>query len=87
MADSDHSMPSMPPARDTSRNDQSSTGVRLYGMAALDRVRDEVVALGPALVGLAGRGQELIAGSSFFDPLGGSVTMPLPYATAFFCQD
>lgn len=43
-----------------SRNDQSSTGVRLYGMAALDRVRDEVVALGHALVTLAERGQDTI---------------------------
>ena len=43
-----------------SRNDQSSTGVRLYGMAAADRIVDELVALGRALHELAGKGIDVI---------------------------
>ncbi len=39
-----------------SRNDQSSTGVRLYGMAAADRVTLELVGLADALHGLASSG-------------------------------
>jgi argininosuccinate lyase len=43
-----------------SRNDQSSTGVRLYGMAAADRVVEELVALGGALHELAGKGVDVV---------------------------
>jgi argininosuccinate lyase len=43
-----------------SRNDQSATGVRLYGMASADAVESEVVALGRALHGLAARGVDTI---------------------------
>ncbi|MBT8487506.1 MAG: argininosuccinate lyase, partial [Gemmatimonadetes bacterium] len=40
--------------------DQSSTGVRLYGMASLDAVSRAVLDLCDALVGLAERGREVI---------------------------
>ena len=43
-----------------SRNDQSSTGVRLYGMAAADRIVAELVELGRALHELAGRGIDVV---------------------------
>jgi argininosuccinate lyase len=43
-----------------SRNDQSSTGVRLWGMDAADRIARELVGLGEALVGLAERGADVI---------------------------
>jgi argininosuccinate lyase len=43
-----------------SRNDQSSTGVRLYGMAATDRIVVELVALCAALHELAGRSIEVV---------------------------
>jgi argininosuccinate lyase len=43
-----------------SRNDQSSTGVRLWGMAAADRIVDELLALGGALHELAGRGVDVV---------------------------
>ena len=43
-----------------SRNDQSSTGVRLHGMAALDAVRAGVLDLCAALLGLAERGRDVI---------------------------
>lgn len=43
-----------------SRNDQSSTGVRLGGMAAADRIVRELVGLGEALLGLAERGADVI---------------------------
>lgn len=43
-----------------SRNDQSSTGVRLHGMAAIDAVTSGVLDLGDALVDLAERGKDFI---------------------------
>ena len=43
-----------------SRNDQSSTGVRLYGMAAADRIVVELVALCGALHELAVRGIDVV---------------------------
>lgn len=43
-----------------SRNDQSSTGVRLYGMASIDRITAEARALCGALHGLATRGKDVI---------------------------
>ncbi|MDX1646647.1 MAG: argininosuccinate lyase [Longimicrobiales bacterium] len=43
-----------------SRNDQSSTGVRIYGMRSLDRVRGLVLDLCDALHVLARRGEEMI---------------------------
>jgi argininosuccinate lyase len=43
-----------------SRNDQSSTGVRLYGMGSAARIRIELIALVRALHGLASRGIDLI---------------------------
>lgn len=43
-----------------SRNDQSATGVRLYGMAAIDRIEGEVVRLGEALLSLAERSQSIV---------------------------
>lgn len=43
-----------------SRNDQSSTGVRLYGMAATDRIRAELVRLCDALHGWASGGVDAI---------------------------
>lgn len=43
-----------------SRNDQSSTGVRLYGMASIDRVADLLLDLCDALLGMAESGRELI---------------------------
>jgi argininosuccinate lyase len=43
-----------------SRNDQSSTGVRLYGMASIDRIAIQVAELCEALHGLATGGRELI---------------------------
>ena len=43
-----------------SRNDQSSTGVRLYGMASVDRITAEALALCGALHGLASRGKDII---------------------------
>jgi argininosuccinate lyase len=43
-----------------SRNDQSSTGVRLYGMLALDRTRGEVLRLCEALHALAAEGVDVI---------------------------
>ncbi len=43
-----------------SRNDQSSTGVRLYGMAACDRLTEMLLRLCDALHGLAGRGVDVI---------------------------
>lgn len=43
-----------------SRNDQSSTGVRLYGMAAAARVTGELAALGRALHDLARRGLDVL---------------------------
>jgi argininosuccinate lyase len=43
-----------------SRNDQSSTGVRLYGMAAADRIVVELSALARGLHELAGRGIDII---------------------------
>jgi len=43
-----------------SRNDQSATGVRLYGMAAADRISASLVELCDALYALALRGREII---------------------------
>jgi argininosuccinate lyase len=43
-----------------SRNDQSSTGVRLYGMSVADRVTTELAALARALHDLARRGIDLV---------------------------
>lgn len=43
-----------------SRNDQSATGVRLYGMESAGRVRAELAALVRALHGLASRGVDVI---------------------------
>ena len=43
-----------------SRNDQSSTGVRLHGMGAADEIRSNLLALCEALHGLANRGQDII---------------------------
>ncbi len=43
-----------------SRNDQSATGVRLYGMASAGRVRTDLMALTQALHGLASRGVDVI---------------------------
>jgi argininosuccinate lyase len=43
-----------------SRNDQSSTGVRLYGMAAADRIEERVTDLIQALADLAERGRDLV---------------------------
>lgn len=43
-----------------SRNDQSSTGVRLHGMAVLDSIRHAVLDLCEALLGLAERGKDVI---------------------------
>jgi argininosuccinate lyase len=43
-----------------SRNDQSSTGVRLYGMAAADRIIGELASLARALHELAGRGVDVV---------------------------
>ena len=43
-----------------SRNDQSATDVRLYGMDACDAVRVQVLALCRALLGLAERGVEAV---------------------------
>jgi argininosuccinate lyase len=43
-----------------SRNDQSSTGVRLYGMAAADRIVGELIGLARALHGLAERGVDVV---------------------------
>jgi argininosuccinate lyase len=42
-----------------SRNDQSATGVRLFGMRACDQIREEVLSLIRALQGLALRGLHL----------------------------
>jgi len=43
-----------------SRNDQSATGVRLYGMASARRVRSDLIALSRALHGLASRGIDIM---------------------------
>ncbi|MGE0159208.1 MAG: argininosuccinate lyase [Gemmatimonadales bacterium] len=43
-----------------SRNDQSSTGVRLYGMGAADRIQHELVGLLRALHALAERGVDAV---------------------------
>ncbi|HUP52231.1 MAG TPA: argininosuccinate lyase [Longimicrobiales bacterium] len=43
-----------------SRNDQSSTGVRLWGMMAADCIVAELATLGRALHGLAGRGVDVV---------------------------
>ena len=43
-----------------SRNDQSSTGVRLYGMAAADRVTEDLLGLLGALHGLAEQGVDAV---------------------------
>jgi len=43
-----------------SRNDQSSTGVRLYGMAAADRIADQVNGLLQALADLAEQGRDVV---------------------------
>ena len=43
-----------------SRNDQSSTGVRLYGMDAADRIMGELASLARALHEMAGRGVDLV---------------------------
>jgi len=43
-----------------SRNDQSSTGVRLYGMVAADRIRIEILGLVQALQGLATRSVDVV---------------------------
>ena len=43
-----------------SRNDQSSTGVRMYGMAALDRITGLTLDLCDALHGLAGKGRDVV---------------------------
>ncbi|HIF23697.1 MAG TPA: argininosuccinate lyase [Gemmatimonadetes bacterium] len=43
-----------------SRNDQSSTGVRMYGMAAAGRVRGHLIELCRALHGLAGQGIDTV---------------------------
>jgi len=43
-----------------SRNDQSSTGVRLYGMASADRIRVQLIDLCRALHGLAARGESAV---------------------------
>ncbi|MDH3272208.1 MAG: argininosuccinate lyase [Gemmatimonadota bacterium] len=43
-----------------SRNDQSSTGVRLYGMAAIDALKSSVLDLCTALLGLAESGKTII---------------------------
>ncbi len=43
-----------------SRNDQSATDVRLYGMDACDAVRREILGLGRALLALAERGVDAI---------------------------
>ena len=42
-----------------SRNDQSATGVRLFGMAACDRIESHLLGLGRALHGLAGDGLDM----------------------------
>ena len=43
-----------------SRNDQSSTGVRLYGMASIDRLLSDVGDLARALLGWAEKSQDLV---------------------------
>jgi len=43
-----------------SRNDQSSTGVRLYGMAAADRIVEATASLARALHGLARQGIDVV---------------------------
>lgn len=43
-----------------SRNDQSSTGVRLFGMDAAERLTSQLAGLGGALLGLAERGTDAI---------------------------
>lgn len=43
-----------------SRNDQSSTGVRLYGMGALDAVSHALLDLAEAMLDLAERGRDII---------------------------
>jgi len=43
-----------------SRNDQSATGVRLYGMESAARIREELVRLTRALHGLASRGLDVV---------------------------
>jgi argininosuccinate lyase len=43
-----------------SRNDQSATGVRLYGMASADRISGLLVGLAEALLGLAERAGDVI---------------------------
>jgi argininosuccinate lyase len=43
-----------------SRNDQSATGVRLYGMASARRIRTDLIALSHALHGLATRGIDVM---------------------------
>jgi argininosuccinate lyase len=43
-----------------SRNDQSSTGVRLYGMGAVDEAQAQLLRLARALLGLAERGIDAI---------------------------
>lgn len=43
-----------------SRNDQSSTGVRLYGMASAERITGQLVGLCDALHGLATRSQDVV---------------------------
>ncbi|MDH3205588.1 MAG: argininosuccinate lyase [Gemmatimonadota bacterium] len=43
-----------------SRNDQSATGVRMYGMESAVRIRDELAALAEALHALAARGVDVI---------------------------
>jgi argininosuccinate lyase len=43
-----------------SRNDQSSTGVRLHGMASIDALSALVLDLAEALHGLAGRGADIV---------------------------
>jgi argininosuccinate lyase len=43
-----------------SRNDQSSTGVRLYGMAAADRITGQVTELVRALTDLAEQGRDVV---------------------------
>jgi argininosuccinate lyase len=43
-----------------SRNDQSSTGVRLYGMGVVDRIREKLLDLGDALHALATTGIDVV---------------------------
>ena len=43
-----------------SRNDQSATGVRLYGMAACDRIEAHLIAVCRALQDLAARGIDVV---------------------------